>query len=109
MKCYISGPITGQPNGNKEAFEQGAICALAKGYQPINPHNNGLDKDSPWIEHMRADIKSMMDCDVIMLLPGWRKSKGARIEAMIAQALGFDRVQFEQDVADRWIGIWGAR
>ena len=37
---------------------------------------------------MRRDIKVMVDCDVIVLLPGWGRSRGALLERQIAIALG---------------------
>jgi hypothetical protein len=38
---------------------------------------------------MRDDIKQLMDCNVIVLLPNWENSRGARLEFHIADALGF--------------------
>ena len=40
--------------------------------------------------HMRADIKAMMDCDGLAILPGWQNSRGANAEINLAHALGMD-------------------
>lgn len=108
MKMYISGPITGYPNGNKEAFENAAEEILKRhppahawssphdGYEIVNPHNNGLAKDSTWTEHMRADIKLLLDCDAVCMLPGWTASRGASIEYRIAKDLGLKVMDLEE-------------
>ena len=36
---------------------------------------------------LRKDIKAMMDCDTIAMLPNWANSKGAMLEVKLAQAL----------------------
>lgn len=37
---------------------------------------------------MRADIKALCDCDHVVVLPGWEKSRGATLEVFIATQLG---------------------
>lgn len=32
-------------------------------------------------------LKELMDCDAILLLKGWKESRGARLEAYIASQL----------------------
>ncbi|MVT38476.1 DUF4406 domain-containing protein [Acidovorax citrulli] len=52
----------------------------AAGYQVTNPAEKDTPTEAPWIEHMRADVKAMMDCDGVALLDGWSASRGANIE-----------------------------
>jgi hypothetical protein len=61
-----------------------------QGYEVINPLNNGLTEKHSWAEHMKADIKMLMDCDEIYMLKGYTESKGAMIEYNLAQDLGYD-------------------
>lgn len=42
---------------------------------------------------MRADLRALLDCDVVALLPGWEQSRGARREVSIADDLGMRRVE----------------
>lgn len=90
MIVYISGPMTGLPDHNYPAFNAAAKYLRDLGHQVVNPAE--LSTPSPekeWHHYMRDDIKAMMDCDSIYLLPGWTNSKGARLEYHIAVALGF--------------------
>lgn len=88
-RIYISGPMTGKPELNFPAFHAAAAKLRALGYEVINPAElDLLDKQKlTWQEYMRRDIKVLVDCDAIALLPGWEKSKGARAEKYIADLL----------------------
>jgi hypothetical protein len=104
-KIYISGPITGMPNLNREAFEQEAERIRTMGNTPINPHLfcKGIEESYPW-DTMTEDQQwraymvqciRVMHCweiDAIHLLPGWENSRGAVIEEMIAEAMNIERV-----------------
>jgi hypothetical protein len=89
MKLYISGPVSGMPGLNKDAFNAAEIQLDAAGHSVINPVKNGVPDTSPWLDHMRADIKMLMDCDGVACLPGWENSRGAKIEVELARSLGF--------------------
>lgn len=92
-RIYISGPITHadpyRQEDNLRAFHVKSAELRALGRNVTNPAENGLPLDAHWQEHMRADIRDMMDCNAIHMLPGWRKSRGARLELLIALKLGF--------------------
>lgn len=87
-RVYISGPITGIEQLNRPAFEQAAIKLQAAGLTAVNPHDNGQPEWAPWQTHMRADLKILVDCDALVLLQGWEKSKGAKLERLVAVGLG---------------------
>lgn len=90
MKVYISGPISGLPYEEVEkAFNEAEVMLQEKGYEIVNPLNNGLPRESTWREHMRADLKLLLDCDAIYLLKGYQNSKGAMIEYDLARILHF--------------------
>ncbi|NDG03040.1 MAG: DUF4406 domain-containing protein [Synechococcaceae bacterium WBB_34_004] len=42
--------------------------------------------------YLRSDLRQLLDCQAILLLHGWEKSKGARLEALIADEVGIRRV-----------------
>jgi len=89
MKTYISGAISGLPlNLVIDKFKKAEDELFSKGHEVINPLNNNIDKNASWLDHMRADIKMLLDCDAIYMLVGWPDSKGAMIEYQLAQNLG---------------------
>jgi hypothetical protein len=105
-KVYISGPISNQPNLNREAFYQEAERIRDMGNQPVNPHEicaitdqsyknwECMTDDQKWKAYMVTCISTMLELniDAIHLLPGWENSRGAVIEEMIAEALNIERV-----------------
>jgi hypothetical protein len=93
---YISGPITGKPDLNRPAFAKAAASLTASGYLVVNPFDVCQNPGS-WEEAMRADIKALMDCTHIALLPDWNRSRGARIEAELAAHLGMGRIFLTQE------------
>lgn len=91
MKVYISGPISGYNDEKTQAlFAQAAAQVRSLGHEPVSPLSNGLHASAPWEMHMVADIKLLFDCLGIYLLKGWEKSKGSRIEAVIAKEHGLE-------------------
>jgi len=88
MKMYISGPMTGIPNLNFPLFHSEAEKLRAAGFQVINPAELNPDPSKSWTDCMRVDIKALMECDGIHMLPGWTASRGAVLEHHIAVGLG---------------------
>jgi hypothetical protein len=86
--------MTGIPLFNFPAFNAAAAELRARGYEVINPAELDLADTAPmaWADYMRRDIPQLCRCDTIALLPGWENSKGARLEAHIADELGMARI-----------------
>ena len=108
-KVYIAGPISGMPDYNKIAFASMADKLRDAGFDVVNPHDTcrkiveeheGSDKEL-WVKCMRADIKQLMDCDYITLLPGWEKSKGCRIEIALCRELGLKELKNSTELVVR--------
>ncbi|PRD68747.1 hypothetical protein C6P61_09605 [Malikia spinosa] len=85
---YLAGPMSGLPDCNYPAFHMAAAKLRELGYRVTNPAENGLPRSAPWAQHMRADIKGLLDCDGLAVLPGHEHSAGARIEIELATKLG---------------------
>ena len=81
---YVAGPMSGLPEFNFPAFEAETQRLRALGYEVLSPHEGVEDTTKPWGFYMRKAISLLIQCDSIILLPGWENSKGARLEESIA-------------------------
>lgn len=91
-RIYVSGPMTGFKDHNYPAFKTETARLRALGYEvvcptEINPSETASERT--WAECLRRDLKEMLACDTIALLPGWRHSRGVSVELRVAQDLGF--------------------
>ena len=87
---YLSGPMTGLPEYNYPAFNALAATLRGRGFVVNNPAESG-QRDS-WGEYMRAAIRTLCHSDVVVALPGWENSRGAKIEIGLATDLGLGLV-----------------
>lgn len=111
MKVYLSGPISGlTPEQYTENFARAKSVVESEGWEPVNPievgacetqdcweyHGTGKGFPTPgggapdtFLHHyscyMKYDLKALLDCHAIALLPGWSRSKGANIELKVAE------------------------
>lgn len=89
MKVYVSGPITGKPNRNREAFITATESLIAAGHEAINPHTlYGGRTDLTHEQYMRTDIVELLTCDAAHFLKGWRSSKESSLELIITVECG---------------------
>ena len=89
---------------NVPAFEIAARDLRSQGLRPILPadlqskrHRNALMKsdgksaatDKTWGDWLSLDVKLVADeADAVVVLPGWRRSRGARLETFVAYLCG---------------------
>ena len=83
---YISGPMTGFGCYNLRAFHAAAHALESAGYRVLNPANGppGLS----WTEYMRIDLDLLRLATAVLLLHGYERSRGARIELEVAEMCG---------------------
>jgi hypothetical protein len=90
-RIYIAGPMTGKPEWNFPAFFEAAEALKRAGYEPVNPAEAfGGDTSRTHQEYMREACRQLATCQGILLLDGWRESKGATFECCIAHVLGME-------------------
>jgi hypothetical protein len=90
-KIYISGAISGlDPEVVKQKFGEAEDRLQNQGWQTVNPLKNGLPAESTWEQHMGKDIELLLGCDAIAMLPGFSKSRGAKIELAVAREIGIE-------------------
>jgi hypothetical protein len=101
-KYYISGPIslggTVAPESNIDKFHVAATRLRSLGLFVINPVENIADKNTSWADYMRCDLRLLLTCHGIVMLPRWEESKGARLEHHIARELGMS-IRFIEEFA----------
>ena len=97
MKTYIAGPMTGLPGLNYPAFHAAALCLRASGFEVLNPAENPVPPcGGTWLGYMRLGLAQLVQCDQVAMLPGWHRSRGARIEWLVAKLLGLRVVRVDQ-------------
>lgn len=100
-RYYLSGPMSGLPKFNFPAFANAAAALRRDGLDIVSPHEQDAPETremamaSPdgahtgngesWGTCLARDVKIIADetCGTIFL-PGWSKSRGARLEAFTA-------------------------
>lgn len=109
---YISGPVTGIEDNNREAFKEARrkLWYEYKGYIVDIPHDF-VEEGTPHDEAMAVLLNRLTDrtysyqkgkranlYDGVALLPGWEQSEGARLEKAVAEACGI-----EVKTVDEWL------
>lgn len=107
MRVYVAGPMTGIPHFNFPAFISMADLLRSEGFDVVSPAELDDPEDreramaspdgSPihyesgktWGDFLARDVKLLSDggFDAVIVLPGWERSKGARLETYVANAL----------------------
>lgn len=89
---YICGKVSGLPDHNKPKFAEATRQLKALGFIVRNPLEicaslpEGTDADQ-WVPAMKLCIKTLMDCDHLILLDDWKTSPGAQLEVELAHRM----------------------
>lgn len=87
MRWYLSGPMTGLPDGNRPAFQAVAATVRAAGHDVINPAEL-CPPGIAWKAALRIDLAALKTAHAVICLPGWEQSRGARMEVWLARRRG---------------------
>jgi hypothetical protein len=87
---YVAGPMSGLPDLNYPAFHAAARELRAAGHLVLNPAENPEPPCGSWLGYMRMAVAQVARADAVVLLPGWERSKGARVEFDLARGLGLE-------------------
>lgn len=115
MRYYLAGPMTGYELYNFPAFDAEAARLRALGHTVVSPadldRSVGFDPAGPVLpgfleEAMRRDLTAILSCDALVLMPGWRDSKGTALEVEVARAVGMPMLAAEtlEPIADELPG-----
>lgn len=98
---YLAGPMSGIPQFNFPAFDRACERLRAANLEIVSPHEHDTPETQKaarestdgapmpketgaesWAECLARDVVLIGDkCDGIVFLPGWEKSRGAKLEA----------------------------
>lgn len=101
---YIAGPFRGKDSWEMECnirrAETLALEVWRAGYAALCPHTNtrffqGAAPDEVWLD---GTLALLMKCDVVVLTPDWRKSRGAKAEVLHALRNGIPVFECLQDL-----------
>ncbi len=85
---YVAGPMTGYPECNYPAFMAASWKLRNAGFRVWNPAERVDSKTARhYVDLLRDDLKGLLECDGLAVLPGWEFSIGARNEVMVAGVL----------------------
>lgn len=92
-KIYISGPMTGYDDMNFPAFYE--MENKLKNYidvEVVNPAKvshlaEEKYKNPSYFDYLREDFRVLLDCDAVVMLTGWKESRGCMAELALAKAL----------------------
>lgn len=86
---FLAGPMSGYEGWNHEVFNTIARDLRINDIPIANPAENFSGrKDLPWEDYIRASVEQVAQAWGVITLPGWKRSKGARLEVHVARTLG---------------------
>jgi hypothetical protein len=93
---YVAGPYSGAEDVNVLRAAEVAADYIKRGWIVFCPHTHSniidrkfnKDKLITYEDWLILDLYWLSRCDAIHMVSGWRLSKGASLEYLVAQALG---------------------
>jgi len=130
MKLYVAGPMRGIPFFNFPMFDSVTKVLRFLDHEVFSPaerdnriHGTDIsagnmtgDENQAMVEHgfslrlaLSADLKFICEeADGIVMLPGWKESKGATAEHAAAEALGLKMIYLHHEKTGKgfiWEGL----
>ena len=111
MKIYLSHPFGGKEENREKAaeiakFYRGIWAAEGKtDWILINPLEYLEPFDLPEWQMLHLAVNLLKTCDAVLFAPGWRKSRGCRLEHFAAKGKEIAEIPEEAaEIAAHWYG-----
>lgn len=92
MKVYLSGPMKGNDDFQRLFGNIAEAIRKVPRWECFNPAEKAENvEDATPAEHQRAlrgCLRMVISSEVVVALPGWEESRGARLEVFVAAELG---------------------
>jgi hypothetical protein len=75
--------MAGIKDHNHPAFHEATARLRNLGFNIISPAEYGY-LVTGWQQCMKRDTHALLWCDAVIVLPGWKNSRGATIEAVLS-------------------------
>lgn len=129
VKYYLAGPMSGIPQFNFPAFEAAAKDLREHGFEVKSPAEmdndetraaalaspdgapgSGSANGETWGDFLARDVKIVADeVQGIIFLPGWERSRGARLEAFVGLLCGHQFLKYSPGRVDLVSKDWVSR
>ena len=104
-QIYLSGPMSGLPELNYPEFANVTERLRSAGRTVLSPHEIQLTSEPTWVNYMREALVMLLRCENIVMLPGFEKSEGAKIEFTLARQLKM-RVGYWRGYGIDWLDTY---
>jgi len=116
VRVYVAAPIAGiDPAKRDAAFAAGAQAVVAADNDPVLPmevppwpHEGPCPEGALSAEgfhnvpcHVRGEMSALIQCDALLLMPGWQDSKGCMLEASVAYEIGLSVTEWADSARER--------
>jgi len=84
--------MSGKPDKNRAEFDKYDKLFSSYGFDVINVCKVEQDEELllTWEEYLKRDLAYLSKCDCVVLLDGWKYSRGATLEHFIATQTGIE-------------------
>lgn len=96
-RLYLAGPMSGIDDHNFPKFNRIAGILTRCGWTVLNPADHGVVAKADWEDYLRYDLGLLCTCEAAYFMDGWKNSRGANLEHMVAAQLRM-QVYYENGV-----------
>lgn len=93
VRYYLAGKMSGVEDFNRPTFHRIARELRDQGYIVWNPAELQIEGDD-YHEYQREGLSRLVECNAVILIPGWETSHGTKAELLLARILHMPIYQY---------------